>query len=107
MFICTRLLHESFKSLITVSFQIERLKHSLMNAESVSEIRHRRTLTLIKQRPSQDAFRELQKQNDHLAARIQQLEITKEVNHAFDCIHNGIFFSGMNTRMMTPFYDHN
>lgn len=80
----TRLSEEKNGALMSnrdLQLTIERLKHSLMNAESVSEIRHRRTLTLIKQRPSQDSFRKLQKQNDQLVARIQELENTKQEPH--------------------------
>ncbi|KAJ8005928.1 hypothetical protein DPEC_G00122980 [Dallia pectoralis] len=60
-----------------LQLEIEKLKHSLMNAESDSKIQRKRTVNLknaIEQRPSQDMIWKLQRQNDLLTARIQELE---------------------------------
>ncbi|KAI4898345.1 hypothetical protein NFI96_024572 [Prochilodus magdalenae] len=61
---------------------IERLKHSLMNAESDTKIQRRRTMTLknaMEQRPSQEMIWELQKQNDLLTAQVQELQNSSQV----------------------------
>ncbi|XP_057214732.1 caspase recruitment domain-containing protein 9 isoform X3 [Triplophysa rosa] len=60
-----------------LQLEIERLKHSLMNAESDSKIQRKKTITLknaMEQRPSQDMIWQLQRENDLLTARIQELE---------------------------------
>ncbi|KAL0979727.1 hypothetical protein UPYG_G00188770 [Umbra pygmaea] len=65
-----------------LQLEIEKLKHSLMNAESKSRIQRQRTVNLknaIEQRPSQDMIWMLQKQNDLLTAHIQELEISTQV----------------------------
>ncbi|XP_053336417.1 caspase recruitment domain-containing protein 9 [Clarias gariepinus] len=59
-----------------LQLEIERLKHSLMNAESNSKIQRKRTITLknaMEQRPSQEMMLELQKENDLLQAQVQEL----------------------------------
>ncbi|XP_073721789.1 caspase recruitment domain-containing protein 9-like isoform X1 [Misgurnus anguillicaudatus] len=60
-----------------LQLEIERLKHSLMNAESDSKIQRKKTITLknaMEQRPSQEMIWQLQRENDLLTARIQELE---------------------------------
>ncbi|XP_076854173.1 caspase recruitment domain-containing protein 9 isoform X2 [Brachyhypopomus gauderio] len=60
-----------------LQLQIERLKHSLMNAESDSKIHRKRTMTLknaMEQRPSQETIWQLQKENDLLRAQVQELQ---------------------------------
>ncbi|XP_073721790.1 caspase recruitment domain-containing protein 9-like isoform X2 [Misgurnus anguillicaudatus] len=68
-----KLIHEERKA----KLEIERLKHSLMNAESDSKIQRKKTITLknaMEQRPSQEMIWQLQRENDLLTARIQELE---------------------------------
>ena len=80
----------SYSQNVFVFFQIEKLKHSLMNAESDSKIQRKRTITLknaIELRPSPDTIWKLQTQNDLLTARIQELEDSRQVEHVFDCLH--------------------
>ncbi|KAK1792189.1 hypothetical protein P4O66_012146 [Electrophorus voltai] len=58
-----------------LQLQIERLKHSLMNAESNSKIQRKQTMTLknaMEQRPSQEMIWQLQKENDLLRAQVQE-----------------------------------
>ncbi|XP_036454192.1 caspase recruitment domain-containing protein 9 isoform X1 [Colossoma macropomum] len=65
-----------------LQLEIERLKHSLMNAESDSKIQRKRTMTLknaMEQRPSQEMIWELQKQNDLLTAQLQELQNSSQV----------------------------
>uniref|UniRef100_W5MAA8 Caspase recruitment domain family, member 9 n=1 Tax=Lepisosteus oculatus TaxID=7918 RepID=W5MAA8_LEPOC len=60
-----------------LQLEIEKLKHSLMNAENDFKIQRKRTMTLknaMEQRPSQDMIWQIQRQNDLLKARIQELE---------------------------------
>ncbi|XP_030647704.1 caspase recruitment domain-containing protein 9 [Chanos chanos] len=81
----TRLSEEKNSALMgnrDLQLEIERLKHSLMNAESDSMIHRKRTMTLknaMEQRPSPDMIWQLQKQNDLLKARIQELESDSQV----------------------------
>ncbi|KAG5261058.1 hypothetical protein AALO_G00299530 [Alosa alosa] len=72
----TRLSEEKNGALMSnrdLQLNIEKLKHNLMNAESVSEIQRKRTITLKK-----GTIRKLQKENDHLAARLQEMEHTRQ-----------------------------
>ncbi|MCJ8746830.1 hypothetical protein PDJAM_G00146250 [Pangasius djambal] len=65
-----------------LQLEIERLKHSLMNAESDSKIQRKRTITLknaMEQRPSQEMMLELQKENDLLRAQVQELQSSSQV----------------------------
>ncbi|XP_072520815.1 caspase recruitment domain-containing protein 9 [Salminus brasiliensis] len=65
-----------------LQLEIERLKHSLMNAESDSKLQRKRTMTLknaMEQRPSQEMILELQKQNDLLTAQVQELQNSSQV----------------------------
>ncbi|XP_076854176.1 caspase recruitment domain-containing protein 9 isoform X5 [Brachyhypopomus gauderio] len=65
-----------------LQLQIERLKHSLMNAESDSKIHRKRTMTLknaMEQRPSQETIWQLQKENDLLRAQVQELQSSQQV----------------------------
>ncbi|XP_062873998.1 caspase recruitment domain-containing protein 9 [Trichomycterus rosablanca] len=67
--------------------EIERLKHSLMNAESDSKIQHKRTMTLknaMEQRPSQEMMWQLQKENDLLRAQVQELQNTSQVKNPIE-----------------------
>ncbi|XP_035385972.1 caspase recruitment domain-containing protein 9 isoform X2 [Electrophorus electricus] len=74
----TRLSEEKNCSLMCnrdLQLQIERLKHSLMNAESNSKIQRKQTMTLknaMEQRPSQEMIWQLQKENDLLRAQVQE-----------------------------------
>ncbi|XP_010875026.1 caspase recruitment domain-containing protein 9 [Esox lucius] len=66
-----------------LQLEIEKLKHSLMNAESDSKIQRKRTVNLknaIEQRPSQDMIWKLQRENDLLRARIQEMETPDQVS---------------------------
>ncbi|XP_048838328.1 caspase recruitment domain-containing protein 9 isoform X2 [Brienomyrus brachyistius] len=71
----TRLTEEKSKALMDardLQMEIERLKHSLMNAESDSKIQRKRTVTLknaMEMRPSQDAVWHVEKENDLLKCR--------------------------------------
>lgn len=65
-----------------LQLEIERLKHSLMNAESDSKLQRKRTITLknaMEQRPSQEMVLELQKENDLLRAQVQELQSSSQV----------------------------
>ncbi|KAK3538930.1 hypothetical protein QTP86_023476 [Hemibagrus guttatus] len=65
-----------------LQLEIERLKHSLMNAESDSKIQRKRTITLknaMEQRPSQETVLELQKENDLLRAQVQEIQSSSQV----------------------------
>ncbi|XP_063043555.1 caspase recruitment domain-containing protein 9 [Engraulis encrasicolus] len=67
-----------------LQLSIEKLKHSLMNAESDSRIHRKRTMTLknaMEQRPSSDTIWKLQREKDLLTARIQELEHSRKVEH--------------------------
>nr|XP_023676514.1 caspase recruitment domain-containing protein 9 [Paramormyrops kingsleyae] len=76
----TRLTEEKSKALMDardLQMEIERLKHSLMNAESDSKIQRKRTVTLkhaMEMRPSQDAVWHMQRENDLLKAQVEELE---------------------------------
>ncbi|XP_028850368.1 caspase recruitment domain-containing protein 9-like isoform X2 [Denticeps clupeoides] len=76
----TRLSEEkngAFMSNRDLQLEIEKLKHCLMNAESDSKIHRKRTVNLknaMEQRPSQDMVWSLQRENDLLTSRIQELE---------------------------------
>ncbi|XP_036383458.1 caspase recruitment domain-containing protein 9 [Megalops cyprinoides] len=76
----TRLSEEKNSALMCtrdLQLEIEKLKHNLMNAESDSKIQRKRTMTLknaMEQRPSQDTVWQIQRQNDLLKARVQELE---------------------------------
>ncbi|KAI5613241.1 caspase recruitment domain-containing protein 9 isoform X6 [Silurus asotus] len=64
-----------------LQLEIERLKHSLMNAESDSKLQRKRTITLknaMEQRPSQEMVLELQKENDLLRAQMQELQSSSQ-----------------------------
>ncbi|XP_031441142.1 caspase recruitment domain-containing protein 9 isoform X2 [Clupea harengus] len=80
----TRLSEEKNSALMSnrdLQLSIEKLKHSLMNAESDSKIQRKRTITLknaIELRPSPDTIWKLQTQNDLLTARIQELEDSRQ-----------------------------
>ncbi|KAL2079629.1 hypothetical protein ACEWY4_025373 [Coilia grayii] len=70
-----------------LQLNIEKLKHSLMNAESDSKIQRKRTITLknaMEQRPSSDTIWKLQRQNDLLTAQIQELENSRKKTPAAD-----------------------
>ncbi|XP_016122162.1 caspase recruitment domain-containing protein 9-like, partial [Sinocyclocheilus grahami] len=61
---------------------IEKLKHNLMNAESDSKIQRKKTITLknaMEQRPSPELIWQMQRENDLLTARIQELESASKV----------------------------
>ncbi|XP_066510771.1 caspase recruitment domain-containing protein 9 [Hoplias malabaricus] len=81
----TRLSEEKNRALMStrdLQLEIERLKHSLMNAESDSKIQRKRTMTLknaMEQRPSQEMILELQKQNDLLTVKVQELQNSSQV----------------------------
>ncbi|KAG1957049.1 caspase recruitment domain-containing protein 9 isoform X3 [Pimephales promelas] len=65
-----------------LQLEIEKLKHSLMNAESNSKIQRKKTITLknaMEQRPSPEMVWQLQRENDLLTARIQELESASTV----------------------------
>ncbi|TRY95906.1 hypothetical protein DNTS_021426 [Danionella cerebrum] len=65
-----------------LQLEIEKLKHSLMNAESDSKIQRKRTVTLknaMEQRPSPEMIWQMQRENDLLKARIQELESVSKV----------------------------
>ncbi|MBN3299812.1 CARD9 protein, partial [Amia calva] len=65
-----------------LQLEIEKLKHSLMNAENDSKIQRKQTMTLknaMEQRPSQDMIWQVQRQNDLLKATIQELENSVQV----------------------------
>ncbi|XP_050964885.1 caspase recruitment domain-containing protein 9 isoform X3 [Labeo rohita] len=65
-----------------LQLEIEKLKHSLMNAESDSKIQRKKTITLknaMEQRPSHELIWQMQRENDLLAARIQELESAAKV----------------------------
>uniref|UniRef100_A0A8C9RR71 Caspase recruitment domain family member 9 n=1 Tax=Scleropages formosus TaxID=113540 RepID=A0A8C9RR71_SCLFO len=60
-----------------LQLEIERLKHSLMNAESDSKIQRRHTKTLknaMEKQPSQDLVLQVERQNDLLTAQVHELE---------------------------------
>ncbi len=66
-------------------YKIEKLKHSLMNAESDSKIQRKKTITLknaMEQRPSPELIWQKQRENDLLTARIQELESASKVNQS-------------------------
>ncbi|KAL4646512.1 caspase recruitment domain-containing protein 9 [Arapaima gigas] len=75
-----RLSEEKNSALMNIrdlQLEIERLKHSLMNAESDSKIQRKRTVTLknaMEKQPSQDMVLQVQRQNDLLKTRVQDLE---------------------------------
>ncbi|KTG04512.1 hypothetical protein cypCar_00002240 [Cyprinus carpio] len=65
-----------------LQLEIEKLKHSLMNAESDSKIQRKKTITLknaMEQRPSPELIWQMQRENDLLTARIQELESASKV----------------------------
>ncbi|XP_009300063.1 caspase recruitment domain-containing protein 9 isoform X3 [Danio rerio] len=65
-----------------LQLEIEKLKHSLMNAESDSKIQRKKTVNLknaMEQRPSPEIIWKMQRQNDLLKARIQELESASKV----------------------------
>ncbi|XP_016428822.1 caspase recruitment domain-containing protein 9 [Sinocyclocheilus rhinocerous] len=65
-----------------LQLEIEKLKHSLMNAESDSKIQWKKTITLknaMEQRPSPELIWQMQRENDLLTARIQELESASKV----------------------------
>ncbi|XP_060740054.1 caspase recruitment domain-containing protein 9 isoform X1 [Tachysurus vachellii] len=65
-----------------LQLEIERLKHSLMNAESDSKIQRKRTITLknaMEQRPRQEMVLALQKENDLLRAQVQEIHSSSQV----------------------------
>ncbi|KAK2911715.1 hypothetical protein Q8A67_003848 [Cirrhinus molitorella] len=65
-----------------LQLEIEKLKHSLMNAESDSKIQRKKTITLknaMEQRPSPELIWQLQRENDLLTAHIQELESASKV----------------------------
>ncbi|XP_007243985.2 caspase recruitment domain-containing protein 9 isoform X2 [Astyanax mexicanus] len=65
-----------------LQLEIERLKHSLMNAESDSKLQRKRTMTLknaMELRPRQEMIFELQKKNDLLTAQLQELQNSSQV----------------------------
>ncbi|KAM9547403.1 caspase recruitment domain-containing protein 9 isoform 1-T1 [Salvelinus alpinus] len=76
----TKLSEEKNSALMSnrdLQLEIEKLKHSLMNAESDSKIQRKQTVNLknaIEERPSQDMIWQLQRHNDLLTVRIQELE---------------------------------
>ncbi|KAM4662538.1 caspase recruitment domain-containing protein 9 isoform 2-T2 [Discoglossus pictus] len=60
-----------------LQLEIEKLKHHLMKAEDDCKVERKHTLKLknaIEKRPSQDVIYEMQRENDLLKARIQELE---------------------------------
>ncbi|XP_051748621.1 caspase recruitment domain-containing protein 9 [Ctenopharyngodon idella] len=81
----TRLSEEKNSALMCnrdLQLEIERLKHSLMNAESDSKIQRKKTVTLknaMEQRPSPEIIWQMQRENDLLTARIQELESASKV----------------------------
>ncbi|XP_041755826.2 caspase recruitment domain-containing protein 9 isoform X2 [Coregonus clupeaformis] len=80
MYNVTKLNEEKNSALMSnrdLQLEIEKLKHSLMKAESDSKIQRKQTVNLknaIEERPSQDMIWQLQRDNDLLTARIQELE---------------------------------
>ncbi|XP_016356542.1 caspase recruitment domain-containing protein 9 isoform X1 [Sinocyclocheilus anshuiensis] len=65
-----------------LQLEIEKLKHNLMNAESDSKIQRKKTITLknaMEQRPSPELIWQMQRENDLLTARIQELESASKV----------------------------
>ncbi|XP_014027527.1 caspase recruitment domain-containing protein 9 isoform X1 [Salmo salar] len=76
----TKLSEEKNSALMSnrdLQLEIEKLKHSLMKAESDSKIQRKQTVNLknaIEERPSQDMIWQLQRHNDLLTVRIQELE---------------------------------
>ncbi|XP_016361248.1 caspase recruitment domain-containing protein 9-like [Sinocyclocheilus anshuiensis] len=65
-----------------LQLEIEKLKHSLMNAESDSKIQWKKTITLknaMEQRPSPELIWQMQRENDLLTAHIQELESASKV----------------------------
>ncbi|KAK7165012.1 hypothetical protein R3I94_003407 [Phoxinus phoxinus] len=65
-----------------LQLEIEKLKHNLMNAESNSKIQRKKTITLknaMEQRPSPEMIWQLQRENDLLTARIQELDSASTV----------------------------
>uniref|UniRef100_A0A8C7D036 Caspase recruitment domain family member 9 n=1 Tax=Oncorhynchus kisutch TaxID=8019 RepID=A0A8C7D036_ONCKI len=76
----TKLSEEKNSALMSnrdLQLEIEKLKHSLMKAESDSKIQRKQTVNLknaIEKRPSQDVIWQLQRDNDLLTVRIQELE---------------------------------
>ncbi|XP_041719869.1 caspase recruitment domain-containing protein 9 isoform X1 [Coregonus clupeaformis] len=80
----TKLSEEKNSALMSnrdLQLEIEKLKHCLMNAESDSKIHRKRTVKLknaMEQRPSQDMMWQLQRENDLLTARIQDLETSAQ-----------------------------
>ncbi|XP_067264041.1 caspase recruitment domain-containing protein 9 isoform X2 [Chanodichthys erythropterus] len=81
----TRLSEEKNSALMCnrdLQLEIEKLKHSLMNAESDSKIQRKKTVTLknaMEQRPSPEMIWQMQRENDLLTARIQELESASKV----------------------------
>ncbi|XP_051965418.1 caspase recruitment domain-containing protein 9 [Xyrauchen texanus] len=86
----TRLSEEKNCALMSnrdLQLEIERLKHSLMNAESDSKIQRKKTITLknaMEQRPSQEMIWQMQRENDLLTARIQELESASKEHENLD-----------------------
>ncbi len=66
-----------------------------MNAESDSKFHRKKTITLknaMEQRPSPELIWQMQRENDLLTARIQELESTSKVNqsHLLDYTNQNI-----------------
>uniref|UniRef100_A0A672MIU6 Caspase recruitment domain family member 9 n=1 Tax=Sinocyclocheilus grahami TaxID=75366 RepID=A0A672MIU6_SINGR len=70
-----------------LQLEIEKLKHNLMNAESDSKIQRKKTITLknaMEQRPSPELIWQMQRENDLLTARIQELESAEDITFSPD-----------------------
>ncbi|XP_071980547.1 caspase recruitment domain-containing protein 9 isoform X2 [Engystomops pustulosus] len=66
-----------------LQLEIERLKHYLMKAEDDCKLERKQTMKLknvIEKQPSQDVIYELQRENELLKARLQELENTSVQN---------------------------
>lgn len=77
----TKLSEEKNSALMSnrdLQLEIEKLKHCLMNAESDSKIRTVKLKNAMEQRPSQDRMLQLQRHNQLLTARIQELEASAQ-----------------------------
>ncbi|XP_069842874.1 caspase recruitment domain-containing protein 9 isoform X2 [Dendropsophus ebraccatus] len=75
-----------------LQLEIEQLKHKLMKAEDDCKLERKQTLKLknaIEKRPSQDVIYELQRENDLLKARLQDLD---------NSVQNSSYMSGERTK---------